>query len=146
MNEPDDPKHRPLRPADVRASAKVAEIVRSLADRVEAGTSLRNVYGDPVKVGGRTVIPIARVSFAFGAGGGAKGRKKATAEGGGGGAGISSRPVGALEITEAETRFIRFTDPARLATGLLAGLLLGVAIGRLSARRARRPRPERAAG
>jgi uncharacterized spore protein YtfJ len=48
---------------------KVAKTLRSLGDHPQVGTSVRNVYGDPVNLGGRTVIPIARVSYGFGAGG-----------------------------------------------------------------------------
>ena len=53
--------------------AKVAKTLHSLGDHLQVGASVRNVYGDPVDVGGRTVIPIARVSYGFGAGGGARG-------------------------------------------------------------------------
>ena len=52
-----------------RRILKVAKTLRSLGDHLQVGTSVRNVYGDPVNVGGRTVIPIARVSYGFGAGG-----------------------------------------------------------------------------
>jgi len=46
---------------------KVAKTLRSLGDHLQVGASVRNVYGDPVNIGGRTVIPIARVSYGFGA-------------------------------------------------------------------------------
>ena len=52
-----------------RRIVKVAKTLRSLGDQFPVGTSMRNVYGDPVNVGGRTVIPIARMSYGFGAGG-----------------------------------------------------------------------------
>jgi uncharacterized spore protein YtfJ len=93
---------------------KVSEMLGSLGDNLRVGASVRNVYGDPVTAGARTVIPIARVRYGFGAGGG-EGRSPATTAdraGSGGGAGMSARPVGALEITEAGTRFI----PLRRAT------------------------------
>ncbi len=114
--------------------AKVAKTLRSLGDHLQVGASVRNVYGDPVDVGGRTVIPIARVSYGFGAGGGARGSEQAEFErcGSGGGAGMSARPVGALEITEAGTPFV---DPARLGIVLIVGFLIGLTIGRGPARR-----------
>ena len=117
--------------------AKVAKTLRSLSERLQVGASVRNVYGDPVDVGRRTVIPIARVSYGFGAGGGARGSEEAESErgGSGGGAGMSARPVGALEITEAGTRFIPFIDPARLGIALMAGFLVGLTLVRRSARR-----------
>jgi uncharacterized spore protein YtfJ len=46
--------------------AKVAKTLRSLGDHLQVGASVRNVYGDPVDVGERTVIPIARVSYCLG--------------------------------------------------------------------------------
>ena len=60
---------------------KVAETLHSLGDQLQVGASVRNVYGDPVDVGGRTVIPIARVSYGFGAGGGARGSEGAESSG-----------------------------------------------------------------
>ena len=116
---------------------KVAETLRSLGEHLQLGRSVRNVYGDPVVVGGRTVIPIARVSYGFGAGGGVNEGEKAKSDrgGSGGGAGMSARPAGALEITEAGTRFIPFVDPARLGIVLTVGLLIGLGIGRRSARK-----------
>jgi uncharacterized spore protein YtfJ len=112
---------------------KIAKTLRSLGDRLQAGASVRNVYGDPVEVGGRTVIPIARVSYGFGAGGSED--RDAERSGRGGGAGISTRPVGALEITAAGTRFIPFIDPVRLGMALMVGFLIGLKIGSRSARR-----------
>jgi uncharacterized spore protein YtfJ len=120
-----------------REMVKVAETLRSLGDLLQVGGSVRNVYGDPLVVGGRTVIPIARVSYGFGAGGGTDGGEKGKSErgGSGGGAGISARPVGALEITEAGTRFIPFVDPARLGVVLMVGFLIGLAMSRRSTRK-----------
>ena len=116
---------------------KVVKTLRSLGDHLHVGASVRNVCGDPVNVGGRTVIPIARVSYGFGAGGGAGESLEAGSEraGSGGGAGLSARQVGALEITEAGTRFIPFIGPARLGIALAVGFLIGLAISRRSARR-----------
>lgn len=124
--------------------AKVAESLRLLGDNLQIGASVRNVYGDPVSVGGRTVIPIARVSYGFGAGGSKEAGPKR--RGSSGGAGLTARPVGAIEITEAGTRFVPFIDPVRLGVTLLAGFLIGRAIARQSARSGNeraRIRPER---
>jgi uncharacterized spore protein YtfJ len=114
---------------------KVAKMLRSLGDHLQAGASVRNVYGDPVEVGGRTVIPIARIGYGFGAGGGEEAKRERSGSGGGGGAGISARPVGAIEITAAGTRFIPFVDPTRLGLALMIGFLIGFRTGRRAARR-----------
>jgi uncharacterized spore protein YtfJ len=53
-----------------------------MAERVSASASVKNVYGDPVVLGNRTVIPAAQVRDAFGGGGGNNEQES----GGGGGA------------------------------------------------------------
>ena len=101
---------------------KVSKMLSSLGDHLRVGASVRNVYGEPVNAGGRTVIPIARIGYGFGAGGG-EGRSpetKSDRAGSGGGAGMTARAIGALEITEAGTRFIPFIDPVRLGTKSLS--------------------------
>jgi hypothetical protein len=70
--------------------AKVAKTLRSLGDHLQVGASVRNVYGDPVNVGGRTVIPIARVSYGFGVGESEEDRSERAGSGTGGG--LSARP------------------------------------------------------
>ncbi len=133
--------------------ARVSKMLRSLGDHLQAGASVRNVYGDPVTAAGRTVIPVARIGYGYGAGGkdtggkdasrkdagrkDAGGDEKAAAQpdGCGGAAGNSARPVGVIEITEAGTRFIAFVDPFRLGIALMAGLAIGLAIGRRAPRR-----------
>ena len=98
-----------------------------IADLLERSLSIRHVYGEPIRDGDTTVVPVARLSVGFGAGGGrspasledADGPQRS--EGAGGGGGASMRPVGVLEIGPGGTRFIRF-DPWRpwLAAGALA--------------------------
>ncbi len=115
--------------------AMVMKALDLLGERLHSGASVRTVFGDPVEAHGRTVIPVARISYGFGAGGRAGGSNAAAgseADGSGGGAGLRARPVGALEITAAGTRFIPFIDPARLGVLLLAGFLTGLRIGRRS--------------
>lgn len=102
------------------------EILHTLADRLAATVTSKNVYSDPVTVGDRTVIPIAKVRLGLGAGIG--GRKASDASQGGGGGGIVSYPVGALEITEAGTRYISFNEWPKLEVAFLAGLAAGAAL------------------
>ncbi len=114
--------------------ATVIKILGLLGERLHASASVRQVFGEAVEAHGRTVIPVARIGYGFGAGGRAGADKTASPEddGSGGGAGLRARPVGALEITAGGTRFIPFIDPARLGVVLLVGLLIGVRIGRRS--------------
>jgi uncharacterized spore protein YtfJ len=83
-----------------------------------------SVYGDPVTIGARTVIPIAHVRYGFGGDGGNKDGR----EGGGGGGGMIAKPSGALEVTPEGTRFIPFEDKRKLITTLATGFALGALI------------------
>jgi len=97
-----------------------------MAERVSASASVKNVYGDPVVAGNRTVIPAAQVRYAFGGGGG---RRKGGEEvpGGGGGGNVSARPCGVVEVTPEGTRFIGFDDRVRMGAALAIGFVLGAA-------------------
>ena len=88
----------------------------------------RTIYSEPVTVGGKTIIPVAKVSYGFGMGSGP--RKEGDPERpGGGGGGLKGRPVGFIEVDEAQSRFVPIVDyqyaAAALAIGLVAGFLLG---------------------
>ncbi|HEY5545609.1 MAG TPA: spore germination protein GerW family protein [Gemmatimonadaceae bacterium] len=117
-----------------------------IADLLSSSLNIRHVYGEPVQQGDTTVIPVAKVTYGFGAGGGRGpgGERtvardegmpaednRAEAEGAGGGGGVRMTPVGALEIGPRGTRFIRF-HPLAPWFGAAA---LGLAVGWLLARR-----------
>ena len=105
----------------------IHELLEGVSERVSATASVKNVYGDPVTAGERTVIPVAEIRYAFGGGGGHK-----DGGGGGGGGRVSARPVGALEVAPGGTRFIAFDDRARMGAALALGFLLGAAVASLS--------------
>ncbi|WP_227376231.1 hypothetical protein [Haladaptatus halobius] len=46
------------------------------------------------------------------------------------GGGVGATPVGALELTPDETRFVRFSNPRRVGVTLVVGFVLGVLFGR----------------
>lgn len=125
----------------------ITGIVDVLRDRAGVET----VFGDPIERGGRTVVPVARVSYGFGGGwgsGGHEGESETASdsevdvetvgtpdfdgevgEGGGFGGGLMAHPVGALEITDDGTRFVRFSNRRRAVGALLVGLALGLLLG-----------------
>lgn len=113
----------------------IQQFLQGLAERVSASASVKNVYGEPVTAAGRTIIPAARVRYAFGGGGGCS-RKNEQLEGGGGGGGRASlHPCGAIEIGPTGTRYISFDDSRRVAAALGFGFALGIAVAKLSRRR-----------
>jgi uncharacterized spore protein YtfJ len=104
----------------------IQELLQGMAERVSGSASVKNVYGDPVAIGDRTVIPAACVRYAFGGGGGHP--KNGETPGGGGGGRVAARPCGALEITPTGTRYISFEEPRRMGAALALGFLLGAAV------------------
>jgi uncharacterized spore protein YtfJ len=103
--------------------SSAVQILHSIGERFQVGGTVKNVFGEPITVEGKTIIPVACVKCGFGAGGGGTAAEEHV--GGGGGGGLRTTPVGVLEVTATETRFIYFFDAKRLALAVGAGFLLG---------------------
>jgi uncharacterized spore protein YtfJ len=123
------------------------EMLATLVDRFAVTAKVQNVFGEPIEAHGKTIIPVARVSYRLGAGGARANKADSQdAVGGGGGGVVQAVPTGVVEITEAGARFVRFFDP-QMAAGLVAGgIVFGLLLGRLFSRRqvhvhVRRSRP-----
>lgn len=101
-----------------------------MGERLSATAHVKTVYGDPIAVGEKTVVPVARVRYAFGGGGGARG--DAEAPSGGGGGKVSTSPCGALEITSDQTRFVPFVSPKTMGITFAAGIALGALLASLA--------------
>jgi len=67
--------------------------------------------------------------YGAGAGTGGVGGSSARGEGGGGGGAVRAIPVGVIEISDQQTRFVPITDRKKLAGALLAGIGLGMCLG-----------------
>jgi uncharacterized spore protein YtfJ len=91
--------------------------LETLAVRFGQNASVNNVFGDPITVQGKTIIPVARIAFGLGGGYGHNGKhKKALVnseepqdikeEGAGGGGGMYATPIGVYEVSGKCTRFI----------------------------------------
>jgi uncharacterized spore protein YtfJ len=109
------------------------EIFESLTETILGTSGVKAVYGEPVEAQGKTIIPVAKAAYGFG--GGCcepKGDKKEVKEGecGGMGGGVAVKPVGVLEITKDETRYIPLGNKKKLAVVLILGFLLGLLFGR----------------
>jgi uncharacterized spore protein YtfJ len=115
---------------------EVQTLLDALADLPEKA-NVNAVFGDPVTVEGRTVIPLAKVGYAFGMGVGrttgaeetaageaAEGVPEKAADGGGGVGGcggVLAHPLAVVEVTPAGTWVKPVVDEQKLA--LAAGLL-----------------------
>jgi uncharacterized spore protein YtfJ len=106
--------------------------IERLAAQFAQNASVKNVYGEPVQAGDKTIIPVAQIAYGYGGGYG-RGKDKmkqkesslvdgnSLGEGAGGGGGLVAKAKGVYEITPTSTRFI----PASGTKILLAGLLIG---------------------
>jgi uncharacterized spore protein YtfJ len=106
-------------------------ILQSLKESVLGQASVKAIYGEPISAQGKTVIPVARVMYAYGAGAGTGGvgDTRARVEGGGGGGGGRAIPVGVIEISDRQTRFVPITDRTKLTGAVLAGIGLVMWLG-----------------
>ena len=107
-------------------------LLQSLKESVLTQASVKAIYGDPISAQGKTVIPVAKIMYGYGAGAGTGGvgDTRARGEGGGGGGGVRAIPVGVVEVTDQNTRFIPINDRKRLAGAVTAGLFLGMLLAR----------------
>ncbi len=106
-------------------------LLQSLKESILSQASVKAIYGEPISAHGKTVIPVARIMYAYGAGAGTRGvgDSSARGEGGGGGGGVRAIPVGVIEISDQQTRFIPITDRKKLTGAILVGIGLGMWLG-----------------
>ncbi len=113
------------------------EILQSKAERFAATANVKQIFGEPIERSGKTIVPVAQVQYRLGGGYGGGEQEQDTRErplaaGGGGGGGIvKAKPAGALEITDAGTRFIRFIDPMDMVKACVGGLIAVLILRRL---------------
>ncbi len=111
-------------------------ILQSVKDSVLSQASVKSIYGEPISAQGKTVIPVAKIVYGFGggAGTGGVGDTRARGEGGGGGGGARAIPVGVIEISDQQTRFVPINDRKKTAGAILAGLAFGLLLARRNKR------------
>jgi uncharacterized spore protein YtfJ len=71
----------------------VVDILKGVVGELKELARSETIIGEPVSVGDKTVIPIVKISFGFGAGGGQRDSGKSDEFGGGGGGGAKIEPA-----------------------------------------------------
>ena len=110
----------------------IHDIVRTVSDRIQNTAGVNTVYGDPITAEGKTIVPVARVRYGFGGSGGTQGGDTSSSNGDmplqmeGGGGGIEAVPVGFIEITPGETRYVSFEERRKVVRTIVIGLLLAI--------------------
>ena len=106
-------------------------ILQSLKESVLGQADVKAIYGQPITAHEKTLVPVAKIMFAYGAGAGSggMGNDNPRGEGGGGGGGVRAVPVGVFEVGPQGTRFVPITDLRKLAGALVAGMAVGMWLG-----------------
>lgn len=102
--------------------------IRVIFEKLNPNTNTDAVYGEPIEMEGKKVVPVSKVTFMVGGGAGRADNKNSKennesnqGEGEGGGGSIFVKPVGVYEITNSKTRFIPTIDLSLLFM-LVSGL------------------------
>jgi uncharacterized spore protein YtfJ len=121
----------------MRTSLREGMMLDKLIDRigdVQGRATVRTVFGDPMEVHGRTIIPVAKVRFGFGMGMGRDKRKDDEnhdddhhrTAGGGGGGGAVIRPLAVIEISDGQTKVTPIVDVTRIVLAAIALAACGI--------------------
>src|SRR5690349_12913960 len=91
------------------------ELVDAAVEHLHTRAGVKTVYGEPVVVDGKTIIPVAKVAYGFDAGWGPKragrggaGRGGPARKGEGGGGGVAARPRGVVRVPAGRTKSVPF--------------------------------------
>ena len=105
-------------------------ILQSLKESILTA-NVKGVCGEPIAAQGKTVIPVAKLIYGFGggAGTGGVGNSGTRGEGGGGGGVARAIPVGVVEVSDQQTRFVPISDRKKLAGAVAMGIGLGMWLG-----------------
>lgn len=103
-------------------------LLQSLKESILTQANVKAVYGEPIAAQGKTIVPVAKIVYGYGAGAGTGGvgNSRAQGEGGGGGGGARAIPVGVIEISDQQTRFVPISDRKKLTGAVVMGIGLGM--------------------
>jgi len=118
--------------AAARNAAGADSLLARIVDKLGGRAGVEAVFGEPIRSGARTVVPVARVRWAGGAGSGAS--EKDGASGSGGGGGVAADPIGYLEITPEAAEFRPINDPYPSPGFLIAAAVAAAIVLRALAR------------
>ena len=94
-------------------------LIDSAVEHVRTNASMKQVFGEPVQVDGKTFIPVAKVPARDAVG-------------------VAARPIGVVEVSATETKFVAFGQTKRFAWVAAISAALGLLVGRLFRRRGAR--------
>lgn len=85
----------------------VVEILKGVVGELKDVANSETIIGDPVTAGDKTIIPVVKISFGFGAGGGEEGNpEKNDRYGGGGGGGAKIEPAAFIIVSAEDVKLL----------------------------------------
>jgi hypothetical protein len=96
-------------------------LIDSALEHVRTSASVKTVFGEPVRVDGKTFIPVARMPA----------QKSVSAP-------AATKPIGVVEISGTETKFLAFGQATRFAWVASISAAVGLIVGRVFGRRGKR--------
>lgn len=92
---------------------RLNDIMQTTMSDIKNMVEVNNIVGSPIITAeGITLVPVSKLSFAFGGGGG-EGKEKQNNFGGGSAAGAKIEPLGFLVIKEGGVRMLNVQPPAQ---------------------------------
>jgi uncharacterized spore protein YtfJ len=82
----------------------LAEVIKTALDEIQYIARTETIVGEPITVGGVTLIPISKISVGFAAGG--AGKEPKTGSGAGTGGGITVTPVGFITVIGEKVKMV----------------------------------------
>ena len=109
----------------------VSDLLNTTMEKIRDMMDANTVVGKPIEVSGVTVVPICKISIAYGSGGSDFSQKSQkpenpTAFGGGAGMGVNITPVSFLIIQEGNIRVVSVDQPATTAVERVIDMVPGV--------------------
>ena len=93
--------------------SNIGNLMNVTMTKIREMVDVDTVVGSPFNTpDGITIIPVSKVSYAFGGGGGDYPVKEKGGFGGGSGAGIKIDPIGFLVVKDGSVRMLNITPPA----------------------------------
>ena len=115
----------------------VHRILEPLLERLHTSASIKTIYGEPIQVEGKTLIPVGKVMYGLGGGFGKaksrdkEGRTEEKPAGESGGGGIRIVPMGVIEVSKDRTRFLSLANKKLYwAVALAVTFIIGFTLGR----------------
>ncbi|WP_157252161.1 spore germination protein GerW family protein [Nonomuraea typhae] len=91
--------------------------ILELAEKTKDAATVKRVFGEPIRHGDVTVIPVARIGQGGGGGEGVSEGSENPGRGSGGGFGFGASPAGVFVIKDGEVRWQPAVDVNRIVVG-----------------------------